>query len=208
MFVLDIQLGCPRCVPRRHVSPKGQGVAISAVAMFQQQFVVSGAVDGSVMVTDISQSDISARALSVMSSALVASRSASRNRSRNRSRASPRGVSAPGSAAAASAGGSALLSGQGGPSASRAGSRMRPTRWKRQRVDADTDTPCNLLMAPSEDLSAPVLSIRCMLNVPIAVVCTGDGLKGTSVGVRSCSRISHGICLSCPSCEWSWWQPV
>jgi hypothetical protein len=191
VFVMDIQLGCPRCVSRRHVSPKGRGVAVSAVAMYQQQFVVSGAVDGSVMVTDISQSDVSARALSVLASAVQANRSALRGQSRNRARTSPRG-----STSASAAGESALLS--GGPSAnvspSRAGSRAGASRLSsRSRggtragrggssMWTSTLTPaCSLVLAPSQDISAPVLAVRCMANVPIAVVSTADGPKGTSV---------------------------
>ena len=149
VYVLDIRLGCPRCIPRRHISPKGRGVSVSAVSVFQQKFVISGAVDGSIMVTDVSSSDIFARALSVLTSEVQTRKSALRGRSRGGNHSSDA---------------STRRSARGGQA------------WTPELPPAS-----KMLLSPSRDLSAPILAIRCMQTVPIAVVSTEDGSKATAV---------------------------
>jgi hypothetical protein len=63
IFVLNIQNGTPLCVPRRHVSPKGVGIAISAISIYSQSHMVTGGIDGSIMVIGLSNINLNVRYL-------------------------------------------------------------------------------------------------------------------------------------------------
>ena len=64
--LLNFETGVPICIPRRHVSPKGKGVALTSVNMYQSQYLITGGMDGSIMCTDISNANLHSRHLEAM----------------------------------------------------------------------------------------------------------------------------------------------
>ena len=179
-YVLMVADGAVRCSPRRHVSPKGKGVSLTSVSLYRTQYLITGGVDGSVMINDLNGADLVTTSLETMiNGRAVVSQRLRRAKLRAEKEAKMKEMQN------SMFGGASKM--MGGPSMTSV--RTSPSRALSKRSGGSRGGPAVSWQAnlpstcvirgriPYEDLTAPVLDICCMKSIPVAVVSCGDGGK-------------------------------